>query len=273
MKKTDIVLLVLSLTLLIFVVFILGYVSETKILRNELEEKTAELTEVLESQKNLEDDYNNLSKENDLVNKEKKLLTEEKALINKEKEDLESASGYLRQRITSYEKFYLDSQDLLKTQVEIITNWGSDDFLKIHTVDAHDYSFYINYYIPIINTEEMLLDNLKLIASNLSKNNFGGLPLEVIGIENDNILLVNVYEPSDGEVRWISRYFQGSCGGYVTTATLVESFLQRDSKLNSWIEGVRFTYNGESYFVGDHIEGLFENIYYRNEDVFTRDEE
>ncbi len=111
----------------------------------------------------------------------------------------------------------------------------------------------------------MLLENLSIIAYNLSKNSFGKLPLEIIGIENienKKILVVNISEPEYGNAMWASDFFQGTTGGTITMRTLVESFLQKDSNLESWIDGVKFTYNGERQDEFQHVHGLFSDVFY-----------
>ncbi|MGV8146760.1 MAG: hypothetical protein ACLKAK_12520 [Alkaliphilus sp.] len=113
------------------------------------------------------------------------------------------------------------------------------------------------------------MENLNIIAYNLSKNNFRKLPLEITGIENienEKILVVNIYEPKSSDTMWASDFFQGTTGGTITTRTLVESFLQKDSNLESWIDGVKFTYNGERHNEFDHVYGLFSDVFYRRGD-------
>jgi len=148
----------------------------------------------------------------------------------------------------------------LQQKIEI-----TDHFLKIHTLDPNTYEGKIDFYVAIPQ-DLSLFAKLKLLADKLSRLKFRGLPINVLKIENGDTKKIAIVELEEKEGHyfpssWRGNYFQGSTGGTVTTATLVETFLQRDYK-GDWIDGVEFYYEGKPIVAGDwdHI-GLSGTIY------------
>jgi hypothetical protein len=108
---------------------------------------------------------------------------------------------------------------------------------------------------------------LEKLSTLLSRYKFCDLPIEVKNIK-DGIATVNLNEHSwlkEGNTppsipgcsgrSWRYGYFQGSAGGYATTATLTRTFVQPSYKGN-WIKGVQFYYAGKPIKDGDwdHIK-------------------
>jgi|GEM_PF-5206688 len=113
-------------------------------------------------------------------------------------------------------------------------------------------------------------ERLGRIAKIMSYENFCGLPIEVIGVEN-NIATVNLLEnplslshedellrldSNCGFLRWDTGYFQGSTGGAMTASLLVETFLQ-PKYVGPWIDGVKFLYEGDPI---DSEYGQFQHL-------------
>lgn len=110
-----------------------------------------------------------------------------------------------------------------------------------------------------------LEEQVQELATQIGKEYFNGLPLEVIGIEQidgKRIARINLKEDISAEKQWVTYYFQGSTNGAVTKQILQLTLLQPTYE-NDWIDGVVFYYEGEPMKVYDHIdlsEPIFRNI-------------
>ena len=142
-----------------------------------------------------------------------------------------------------------------------------DHFFKIHTHDPNSYVEEIKTSTYVAIREDLsLFEKLQLLADMLSRFRFGNLPINVLKIENRDTKKIAIVELEEKEGRyfpwsWRGQYFQGSTGGAITTATLVETFLQRDYK-GDWIDGVEFYYEGMPMRGDwDHVPWLFGTIY------------
>lgn len=146
-----------------------------------------------------------------------------------------------------------------------------DHFFKIHTHDPNSYvgEIKISTYVAI-RENLSLFEKLKLLADMLSRFRFGNLPINVLKIESRDTKKIAIVELEEKEGRyfpwsWRGQYFQGSTGGDITTATLVETFLQRDYE-GDWIDGVEFYYEGKPMRGDwDHVPGLFGTMYREEE--------
>ena len=179
-----------------------------------------------------------------------------KSVLNKIKSEALRTQQTLQQQIIELQTELTQ----LQQKIEI-----TDHFLKIHTLDPNNYTEKIDSYVAIPENLS-LSEKLELLASKLSRFKFGNLPINVLKIENRDAKKIAIVELEEKEGRyfpwsWRGRYFQGSTGGTITTATLVETFLQRDYK-GDWIDGVEFYYEGKP-IAGDwdHVPGLFGTIY------------
>jgi hypothetical protein len=103
---------------------------------------------------------------------------------------------------------------------------------------------------------------LDKVATLVSRYNFCGLPIDVVGLE-DNVATINLVEyewnqsldapqplPGCSGRTWRSSYFQGSTGGMMTSKTLAYTLLQPDVQ-GAWIDGVQFQYQGDPIEEGD----------------------
>lgn len=115
---------------------------------------------------------------------------------------------------------------------------------------------------------------MDVIGNELSQYCFDGLPIEVSEIkkvDGKEIAVINLKESVFNEEidapkkfvgrTWKAGYFQGSCGGSITSMELIETFLQRDYK-GKWIDGVQFLYEGNNITEFDHVPRL-SDINYR----------
>ncbi|MCS7249775.1 MAG: hypothetical protein N2323_04055 [candidate division WOR-3 bacterium] len=142
------------------------------------------------------------------------------------------------------------------------------EYFPIYGVDAQRGKEKINFYVPIPKNLS-LIKKLKIIADQLSKFKFNGLPINVLRIEEKNnkkIAIIDLQETAFSDSKnflpsWRTKYFQGSTGGYITTLTLTKSFLQEDYQ-GEWIDGIEFYYEGKPILEGewDHIT-LYGTIY------------
>lgn len=123
-----------------------------------------------------------------------------------------------------------------------------------------------------VEKDAPLKDKLDKLASELSKNVFSSLPITVTKIETidgKKIATVNLSETNESKQlsdladyngdTWLRHKLQGSTGASVTSKSLIETFLQRDYT-GEWIDGVKFTYEGEEPFF-EHALNLSETNY------------
>lgn len=108
-----------------------------------------------------------------------------------------------------------------------------------------------------------LEEQLQLLVPELLSSVFKEVGIEVKEIkeiDNKKVAVINLQDNRSAGKGWQENYFGGSCGGTVTSTTLIETFLQRNYN-GEWVDGVIFTHNGkeiDSY----HVE-LLEKINYR----------
>ena len=136
------------------------------------------------------------------------------------------------------------------------------DYFAVYGIDVHNqvYKPEIHYYVKIPN-DVPLKERLQTLADRISRFKFSRLPVNVMKIDDTNGKKVAIIDLRESDPKssktWRSDYFQGSVGGKATTVTLLNTFQQNDSK-DSWIDEVRFYYNGQplSSDRWDHIPGL-----------------
>lgn len=107
-----------------------------------------------------------------------------------------------------------------------------------------------------IETEYDLDHQLNTLAEKMSELQFDSLPIIVTEIKDVNgkkVAVIDLSENKDNtkdengsfvNPSWY-EYFQGSTGGSITEHTLITTMLQSDYT-GEWIDGVQFTYEGES---------------------------
>lgn len=147
-----------------------------------------------------------------------------------------------------------------KIKIEYFPIYGSDEQAEKEE---------INFYVAIPKNLS-LIEKLKIIAERLSRFKFGGLPINVLRIEEKNnkkVAIIDLREfitsDSTGYLpSWRKMYFQGSTGGYFTSLTLIKSFLQEDYK-GEWIDGVKFYYEGKPILEEEWDHIFLHKTFYR----------
>ena len=110
-----------------------------------------------------------------------------------------------------------------------------------------------------IDKNKSIIEKLKIISNEVSKELFENRRIEVLKIEN-NIAYIDLKD-DDINNSWYNT-FQGSTGASITAYGLLENFLQEEYT-GKWIDGVYLTYNGEMPEM-DHMGiGFFGSIIYR----------
>jgi len=131
-------------------------------------------------------------------------------------------------------------------------------YLPIIGCDSNTYERHTDFYVRI-DGKATLAAKVQSLANQLSRLRFGGLPIEVKSIEprdGRTVAIINLREAdSTSRYSWRTGYFQGSTGGLVTSAVLIETFLQRDYA-GEWFDGVQFLYEGGPILDFDHVPAL-----------------
>ncbi|MGL5348732.1 MAG: hypothetical protein ACRDA3_15395 [Peptostreptococcaceae bacterium] len=110
-----------------------------------------------------------------------------------------------------------------------------------------------------VDKNKSIIEKLKIISNEISKELFENRVIEVLKIEN-NIAYINLKD--DGINNSWYNTFQGSTGASITAYGLLENFLQKEYT-GKWIDGVYLTYNKEAPEM-DHMGiGFFGSIIYR----------
>lgn len=134
--------------------------------------------------------------------------------------------------------------------------------LSIYTIDEN--SFEPNESSTIeVNENLSLEDKLKALSKEVSEKKFDKLAIDLKSIDTVNGKKVATINLTDsGTKKWVQK-FQGSTGGTITANTLIENFLQSNTKGNGeWIDGVKFLYNNEAIEY-EHVADL-STTKYRN---------
>ena len=133
-------------------------------------------------------------------------------------------------------------------------------YLAIVDCDSNTYAVTTDSYVRI-DPHLTLAEQCQSLADQLSRLRFGNLPIEVVSIEqrdSGSVAIINLRDREGPPRRsWSAGYFQGSCGGMLTSTTLVETFLQRDYT-GAWFDGVQFLYEGERILQFDHVPRLYD---------------
>lgn len=102
-------------------------------------------------------------------------------------------------------------------------------------------------------------DNIKKILETTSKKYFDNKPLELSRIDTINNKKIAVVNLAGDKDYWHQK-MQGSAGGAITEYTLIENILQRSYK-GYWIDGVKFTINGNPVTDSSHSPNLSKTTY------------
>lgn len=194
---------------------------------------------------------------NELLEKEK---AEEEA---KKEEELKLAEEKVKEekaKKEAEEKKKKEAEEKAKKEQEAKKNdQNKDTNIKEKTFTLYSVDVSNDKTITIGNVKtksDDIKENLSAIASTLSKKNFKSFTIEVKEIKKvsgKSIAYINLKD--SGNKKWSEKYFQGSSGGYITSTSLTESFLQRKYK-GKWVDGVVFTYNNKKVEDTGHIPQL-----------------
>ena len=134
--------------------------------------------------------------------------------------------------------------------------------LSIYTIDENSLEPNESSTIEV-NENLSLEDKLKALSKEVSEKKFDKLAIDLKSIDTVNGKKVATINLTDsGTKKWVQK-FQGSTGGAVTANTLIENFLQSNTKSKGeWIDGVKFLYNNEAIEY-EHVADL-STTKYRN---------
>lgn len=258
MKKNIIIVLLIGIILVITVV-LFGVQEDNTTLETNLNMQNATIKEMTDRAEDLSSKY------------DKKVL-EYQALFelfvekDEQIENAQKSNEFYEKNYDRISNNYHTLRELISSQVMLLSNYIKEPYISVLSIDVDDYDKEILLWlIPV--TDETLENKLNLLAEQLSTYRFSNLPLEISEIkemDGNKIAVINIIEPIENPNAWNSFYFGGSTGGLITSETLIRTFLQKDNEVGQWIDGVRFTYNGESNVLFDHVEQLFNAVYFRN---------
>lgn len=194
---------------------------------------------------------------NELLEKEK---AEEEAKKEEELKLAEEKAKEEKAKKEAEEKKKKEAEEKAKKEQEAKNNnQNKDTNIKEKTFTLYSVDVSNDKTITIGNIKtksDDIKENLDSIAIALSKKNFKSFVIEVKEIKKvkgKSIAYINLKD--NGNKKWTRDYFQGSTGGYITSTSLIESFLQRKYK-GDWIDGVAFTYNNKKVEDTGHIPAL-----------------
>lgn len=232
----------------IFIAFILG-VSVLGMVGCADKENDKNKQEVSSENNQNEADEKAKKEEQEKIEAEKK-AEEEKKQADKAKEE--------KAKKDAEEKAKKEAAEKLKKEQEAKENNSSNKAQeKTFTLYSVDISGEKTITIGNVKTKsDSIKENISAIAGALSKKNFESIGIEVKEIKKVNGKLIAYINLKDsGSKKWAEKYFQGSLGGYTTSTSLIESFLQRKYEGN-WIDGVAFTLNNKKIEDTGHIPEL-----------------
>jgi septal ring factor EnvC (AmiA/AmiB activator) len=206
---------------------------------------------------------NALKESNASLNSELTSIKQKNSELEKKVSDLTSENQKLNDQIKA-----LESNDSL---VNESMAKSKDNVYPVCTANSDTYEKEVHLWI-YIDEKSSIKNKLEVLSKTLSKVYFGDLPIEVSQIKDvdgKKVAVINLKESSENQKikeasnfkspSWALNYFQGSAGGSMTTASLVETILQRDYK-GSWIDGVVFKYNNQTIEY-EHVPDLNKIIY------------
>lgn len=182
------------------------------------------------------------------LKEENEKLTKEVATIKDEKVVLEKENGVLKEENKNL-KDNVDTNSENKSE-------KSKEFLTIYSVNSDNLKLENSGKVEI-DKNKAIKENLQIVANEISKRYFNGLPIVIDKVENTSkgdIAVINLKEDKNNNKTWGNNYFQGSAGGSITSKLLKENLLQKEY-LGKWIDGIRFTHEGKTIEY-QHVEDL-----------------
>lgn len=113
--------------------------------------------------------------------------------------------------------------------------------LKIYTADIDDTEKIVEFKTVTLKEDSTVEDKLKELCAYLEKEYFKDEKAKIVveSIDDKGIATINLVSQED----W-HQHFQGSTGGLISQATIVETLLQRDYS-GEWINGLNVLIDGE----------------------------
>lgn len=140
--------------------------------------------------------------------------------------------------------------------------------MPVPTPDTTERVFKIsskNHNLEIVDGGEIrtiglgVAENIREILSTISSQYFDGAAIELSTIDTINSKKIAVINLIDNGDYWYQS-MQGSTGGQMTAYNLIENVLQRQYP-GYWVDGVRFTLNGQSIANSEHCPDLSKTTY------------
>lgn len=128
---------------------------------------------------------------------------------------------------------------------------------KIYTADVDDTEKIVEFKTINLKKDSSIEEKLNELLVTLKQDYFKDDKVNILleSVDSNNIATINLVD----EQAW-SQHFQGSTGGSISQAAIIETLLQREYE-GDWIKGVNVLIDGKKQEVFDHAP--FEEIFYR----------
>lgn len=259
--KKHIVLHIIS-GILIAILLMVGFSLKNTILLLEVEvsELETQKQSLEEEAAALQQEKNNLS---DQITSNENMISVRDNQIAELNKDIESDNYYRRMKSLYTSNRGMYSRELIEL---LATAYQSKKgYFKFYGPD--DQAMYVrpSYYLPVQGDDVM--EQLEFIADSLIKYTFTGQIIVVEGIEvidGKKIANIDIRDPEGYEGAFTMNFLMGSTAGIMTADTLIETFLQRETELDEWVDGIHFSYEGERDWISDHDPSICRYTYYRD---------
>lgn len=132
---------------------------------------------------------------------------------------------------------------------------------NVYNVDVKDMEVKKETELRVARKDYDIKESLESILNTISEEKFEGLKIDIKSIVRENEKsIVNIDLRDIESKNFKEDYFKGAERGRITESILIENVLQREFD-GEWIDGVRFTYNGEKIKY-NHVP-LLEYVNYR----------
>lgn len=135
----------------------------------------------------------------------------------------------------------------------------TNEVFKVYTLDVNDTEKKIEFKDVELNKDSTVEEKIKELCSVLEKEYFKDENAKIVfkSIDENNVATIDLVNKD----AW-NQHFQGSTGGIISQATIVETLLQRDYT-GEWIDGLNVVVDGtneeELFEHAPFIETFFRN--------------
>lgn len=141
-----------------------------------------------------------------------------------------------------------------------ITDNNSNSVVEIYTYKGNTSAEGIEIdEVIVLENNKFDISQLSLIKDKLIEKQFSGIDIEIVGIRDD-ILTINLLDKEKYVVEYVNM---GSSGSKICSDILTYSFLQHESNMKNWVNGLKILVNGEADIEGEHFN--FIGVYGRNQ--------